>query len=176
MTEKQPAQIKDKNEPLKVSVEGDAIKFETSDKSYTAENFMKDAVGLAAPKVFYRAVNDLLNIIGGDDKDDQISIIFLLLQDINPRDSIEGLLAVQMVATHYMNMRMCKLASHPEQTENGTDKNINRSIKLSRTYATQMEALNKYRNKGKQTIQVQHVNVEAGGQAVVGNVNGGGNG
>jgi len=34
-----------------------------------------------------------------------------------------------------------------------------------------MEALNKYRTGGKQTIQVQHVNVNEGGQAIVGNVN-----
>jgi hypothetical protein len=42
--------------------------------------------------------------------------------------------------------------------------------KLARTYAAQMEALRKHRNGGKQTIVVQHVNVEDGGQAIVGNV------
>jgi hypothetical protein len=41
---------------------------------------------------------------------------------------------------------------------------------LSRTYAAQMAALGKHRNKGKQTVTVQHVNVEGGGQAIVGNV------
>jgi hypothetical protein len=99
-----------------------------------------------------------------------------LLQEINPKDSIEGLLAVQMIATHYMTMRMIKLATHKEQTNSGAEKCTNRSIKLSKTYLAQVETLSRYRNKGKQTIQVQHVNVEAGGQAVVGNVNGGANG
>lgn len=42
--------------------------------------------------------------------------------------------------------------------------------KLARTFATQMEALRKHRNGGKQTVTVQHVNVEDGGQAIVGNV------
>jgi hypothetical protein len=42
--------------------------------------------------------------------------------------------------------------------------------KLARTYTAQVEALRKYRNGGKQTVTVQHVNVEDGGQAIVGNV------
>ncbi|MEH6648333.1 hypothetical protein [Sulfitobacter sp.] len=42
--------------------------------------------------------------------------------------------------------------------------------KLARTYTAQMEALRKHRNGGRQTVTVQHVNVENGGQAIVGNV------
>ncbi|MGY8814573.1 MAG: hypothetical protein ACKVHQ_07610 [Gammaproteobacteria bacterium] len=43
-----------------------------------------------------------------------------------------------------------------------------------RTFTAQAECLNKYRTGGKQTIQVKHVNVNEGGQAIVGNVQGGG--
>jgi hypothetical protein len=39
-----------------------------------------------------------------------------------------------------------------------------------------MEALRKHRNGGKQTVTVQHVNVEDGGQAIVGDVQSGGRG
>ena len=46
--------------------------------------------------------------------------------------------------------------------------------KLSRSFASQMEALRKHRNGGKQTVTVQHVNVSDGGQAIVGNVETGG--
>ena len=42
--------------------------------------------------------------------------------------------------------------------------------KLARTFTTQMEALRKHRNGGKQTVTVQHVNVADGGQAIVGDV------
>ncbi|WP_162798036.1 hypothetical protein SuNHUV7_32210 (plasmid) [Pseudoseohaeicola sp. NH-UV-7] len=41
--------------------------------------------------------------------------------------------------------------------------------KLARTFAAQMEALQKHRNGGKQTVTVQHVNVEGGGKAILGN-------
>jgi hypothetical protein len=42
--------------------------------------------------------------------------------------------------------------------------------KLARTYAAQMETIKRYRSKGQQTVRVERVTVENGGQAVVGNV------
>jgi hypothetical protein len=41
-------------------------------------------------------------------------------------------------------------------------------IKLSRTYATLVEALNRHRGKGQQKVTVEHVHVHEGGQAIVG--------
>jgi hypothetical protein len=48
--------------------------------------------------------------------------------------------------------------------------------KLARTFASQIEALKKYRSGGEQTIKVQHVTVNDGGKAIVGNVSQGGGG
>ena len=48
--------------------------------------------------------------------------------------------------------------------------------KLGRTFAAQVEALKKYRSSGEQNIKVQHVTVNEGGQAIVGNVQAGGGG
>jgi len=48
--------------------------------------------------------------------------------------------------------------------------------KLARTYAAQVEALKRYRSRGDQTVRVEHVTVNEGGQAIVGNVNHGGRG
>jgi hypothetical protein len=42
--------------------------------------------------------------------------------------------------------------------------------KLARTFAVQMEALKRYRTGGEQKVTVQHVSVNEGGQAIVGNV------
>jgi len=103
--------------------------------------------------------------------------ILAMHQGIEPKDTIESLLAAQMVATHNMAMAFSKRAMLVGQTVEGVDANINRVTKLMRTYVAQVEALRKYRTGGKQTIQVQHVNVNEGGQAVVGNIQGGrGNG
>ena len=50
------------------------------------------------------------------------------------------------------------------------DSNGNLAIKLLRTFTTQLEALQRYRGKGQQKVTVEHVNVNAGGQAIVGTV------
>ena len=42
--------------------------------------------------------------------------------------------------------------------------------KLTRTFAIQVEALKRYRTGGQQKVTVEHVNVHAGGQAIVGTV------
>ena len=94
------------------------------------------------------------------------------LLEIDPQDSTELMLATQMVTIHNLAMRMSLNAIHIEQPDEFVGKNINRVAKLMRTYTAQMEALNKYRNKGKQQITVkhQHVNVNNGGQAVIGDI------
>ena len=38
-------------------------------------------------------------------------------------------------------------------------------------YAKQLDTLNKHRGKGQQKVTVEYVNVAAGGQAIVGNIN-----
>ena len=48
--------------------------------------------------------------------------------------------------------------------------NLNSANKLSRTYSTLVEALNRHRGKGQQKMTVEHVHVYEGGQAIVGNV------
>ncbi len=97
--------------------------------------------------------------------------------EIDPQDSTELMLATQMVAVHNVSLDMSRRAMCAGQTIEGIEKYINIANKLMRTYTAQVEALNKYRTKGQQRITVQHVNVNDGGQAIVGDVSqGGGNG
>jgi hypothetical protein len=55
-------------------------------------------------------------------------------------------------------------------TFEGWRENLSQANKLSRTYATLPEALNRHRGKGQQRVAVEHVHVHPGGQAVVGTV------
>ena len=95
---------------------------------------------------------------------------------IKPRDPLEGMLATQMVAVHNMAMEMASRALLPGQTTEGVDCNIGRVTRLMRTFAAQVEALQRYRSAGQQTVTVQHVHVADGGQAVIGSVSTGGGG
>jgi hypothetical protein len=95
-----------------------------------------------------------------------------LIQGIGPGDALEGMLAAQMVTTHSTAMHCLQIASVPRQPESIVESNINRATKLMRVYTAQVEALNRHRSKGRQTMTVKHVHVHDGGQAIVGNVRG----
>jgi hypothetical protein len=66
-------------------------------------------------------------------------------------------------------MECHRRATIPEQTFEGRRENLNQADKLSRTYSVLLETLNR-----QQKVTVEHVHVHAGGQAVVGLVEGGG--
>ena len=89
---------------------------------------------------------------------------------IAPRDELEGMIAAQLVACHNASMECYRRAMIGEQTFEGRRENLSQANKLSRTYATLLEALNRHRGKGTQKVTVEHVHVHEGGQAIVGNV------
>ena len=99
-----------------------------------------------------------------------------LLNGIQPRYEIEGMLAVQMIAVHNMAMDTMMRAMIEGQTVEGRESNINYATKMLRTFAAQMEALKRYRTGGQQRVTVEHVHVSEGGQAIVGAVSTGGRG
>ena len=98
-----------------------------------------------------------------------------IVREIAPRDGVERMLAVQMATTHIALMRQGGRMANADQLPQ-FEAHERAYNKLARTYTAQVEALRKHRNGGKQTVTVQHVNVEDGGQAIVGSVQAGGRG
>jgi hypothetical protein len=106
-----------------------------------------------------------------DDIPDEKGIKFMLafIRRIEPRDEIEAALVAQMAATHTGAMRFANRLAHAEslQEQDSADRAFN---KLTRTFAAQVEALQRYRSISEHKVFVQHVSVNRGGQAIVGNV------
>ena len=92
------------------------------------------------------------------------------LAAIRPTNEIEGMLAAQIVASHNGAMECYRRAMFPNQTFEGRQQNLSYGTKLSRTFASLLEALDRQRGKGQQKVTVEHVHVHQGGQAIVGNV------
>jgi hypothetical protein len=103
-------------------------------------------------------------------RDKQYSATVAALVGIGPKDELEGMMAAQLIAAHNAAMECYRRAMIGEQTFEGRRENLAQANKLSRTYATLLEALNRHRGKGQQKVTVEHVHVHAGGQAVVGMV------
>jgi hypothetical protein len=96
------------------------------------------------------------------------------LVGIKPGDELEGMIAAQLISCHNASMECYRRAMIPDQTFEAWRENLNQANKLSRTYAVLLDGLNRHRGKGQQKVTVEHVHVYGGGQAIVGNVDGGG--
>jgi hypothetical protein len=107
----------------------------------------------------------------GGQEIDEVAFNFMLsvIQGVQPRDQLEAMLAAQMAAVHVASMTFARRLRHVENIaqQDSAERAFN---KLTRTFATQMEALKRYRTGGEQKVTVQHVSVAEGGQAIVGNV------
>lgn len=88
---------------------------------------------------------------------------------MQPEDPAEALLLMQMAATHQATMMLARRLNHVENIpqQDAAEKALN---KLARSFAAQMDTLKRYRSKGQQTVRVERVTVEDGGQAIVGAV------
>ncbi len=98
-----------------------------------------------------------------------------MVKGVEPQDQVEALLAAQMAAVHMATMTFARRLNHVEHIpqQDSAERAFN---KLARTFAAQVEALRRHRTGGEQKVTVEHVTVNEGGQAIVGNVSHGGRG
>ena len=93
------------------------------------------------------------------------------MNGIGPGDVIADLLSAQLVSAHHAAMDCYKRAAGGELPLEVWREALNQANRLSRTSAALIEALNRHRGKsGQQTVRVEHVTVNDGGQAIVGAV------
>jgi hypothetical protein len=132
---------------------------------------LMDALGTADVDFYGGLIHQLANAAGLKGEVDERSLNFMLsvVKGIEPKDQVEALLAAQMAAVHMATMTFARRLAHVEDIpqQDSAERAFN---KLTRTFATQMEALKRYRTGGEQKVTVQHVSVSEGGQAIVGNV------
>ena len=104
-----------------------------------------------------------------------LNFMLSVVKGVEPKDQVEAMLAAQMAAIHVSTMTFARRLAHVENIpqQDSAERAFN---KLARTFAAQVEALKRYRSGGEQTVRVEHVTVNEGGQAIVGNVSHGGRG
>ncbi|MBP1184196.1 hypothetical protein [Methylobacterium sp. PvR107] len=132
---------------------------------------LSDAFGTRSDTFAIGQLNNLLGMVRPDERALEIEANTMLaaVEAVRPENELEGMLAVQMAATHRLAMECLQraaCAATPEQAA----ANGNLATKMLRTYTAQLEALAKLRRGGEQKVTVEHVHVYEGGQAIVGNV------
>jgi hypothetical protein len=98
-----------------------------------------------------------------------------VIKGVDPRDQLETMLAAQMGAVHMLVMDVVRRLANADNIplRDSAERTLN---KLARTFSVQVETLKRYRSNGEQKVTVEHVTVNEGGEAIVGNVNHGGPG
>jgi hypothetical protein len=147
-----------------------AISLDHADQA-TGGTLLMEAIGTADFDFVDGLLSQLVN--AGEQKgvanEKDLNFLLSVVKGIEPRDQVEAMLAAQMAATHTAIMtfarRLNKVENIPQQ--DSAERAYN---KLARTFASQVEALKRYRSAGEQTVRVEHVTVNEGGQAIVGNV------
>ena len=109
-----------------------------------------------------------------EDCDGMINALVAVRALIAPRDMVEEMIVMQMIGMQEAAMRNMMRACGVNLTTEFVDKHLAIANKCSRTFAALVETLNRHRGKGQQKVTVEHVHVHAGGQAIVGAVQGGG--
>jgi hypothetical protein len=75
-----------------------------------------------------------------------------------------------MACTHSAAMSVLGTFAGAHGYDRNTPAKVSAAARLLRAYATQVEALRRLKNGGSQVVRVEHVHVNQGGQALIGNV------
>lgn len=137
------------------------------------------ALGTASPEFMHGLLKQVMHGLlkqvmnaasqGQEVSEADTNFVLSVINGIEPRDEIEAMLGAQMAAVHMASMTFARRLAHVQNIpqQDAAERAFN---KLTRTFTAQMEALKRYRSTGQQTVRVERVSVEAGGQAIVGSV------
>jgi hypothetical protein len=157
---------------LKVSKQGNVFSVGPDHPDNTIGHvLLMEALGTTDQDFHYGFLRQLVDATqqGGAANEESANFMLSVIKGIKPRDQVEAMLAAQMAAVHVSAMTFARRLAHVENIpqQDSAERAFN---KLTRTFASQMEALKRYRTGGEQKVTVQHVTVGEGGQAIVGNV------
>ena len=117
----------------------------------------------------------LLNLCWPEEADDRQAIArravdaIEIYRSLEPQDKTESLICEQMVGNHLAANRCLKRASTATHSET-VGRYCRIAAQLQAQFLKQAEFLEKQRARKPRSAAVEHVNVESGGQAIVGHV------
>ncbi|WP_347311461.1 hypothetical protein [Defluviimonas sp. SAOS-178_SWC] len=169
---------RDKAPTVSVTMDGKEANLRVGEDN-SADDFMRlmAALGTYDTGFLNAFLGQIGNSVSRTNEISEVSMRFALgvIIGLEPRDEIEAMLAAQMAAVHVCALDSSRryLWAEGLQSKDSAERAL---TKLTRTFATQMETLKRYRSKGQQVVRVERVTVNEGGQAIVGPVQHGGRG
>jgi hypothetical protein len=100
----------------------------------------------------------------------ELDTVIAIVSGQRPKNELEAMVVCQMAVTHALTMRSFGNLNRSNDIQQ-QDSNALTVARLTKAFASQVDALAKLRRGGEQRVVVEHVHVYPGGQAIVGTVN-----
>jgi hypothetical protein len=144
------------------------VEVEGIKKMYKASGFRVDD---AAMNTLVAVFNTLIEREATDKiAGKRVDQILSAMCELDPQDGLEGMLHGMLLVSYERAMECFRRANKNESNAKIYFGLQNQGIKLMRLYVQQLEALDKHRRKGNQKMVVEHIHVNEGGKAIVGNI------
>jgi hypothetical protein len=99
-----------------------------------------------------------------------VNAALAVIEAASPKDETEAALAIQLACTHTTAMAVLSLIAGGNTTERRIAAFSAAAAKLLRTYAMQREVLRRLHRGGEQYFRVEHIHINDGARAVIGQV------
>jgi hypothetical protein len=99
-----------------------------------------------------------------------VNAVLAFIEGAEPKNEVEAALAIQMACTHAVTMALLSRAGGAYGGNRQVAMMAAAATKLLRAYAVQVETLRRLRAGGSQYMRIEHVHLEPGAQAIIGNV------
>src|ERR1700730_10954650 len=99
-----------------------------------------------------------------------INTALAMIEAFAPQNEVEAALAVQMSCTHIVAMSVLERLGPGGGSEDRAVRLTSAATRLLRAFTNQFEAYRRLRHGGDQFVRVEHVHINEGAQAVIGNV------
>jgi len=99
----------------------------------------------------------------------ELDTVIAIVSDQQPKNELEAMVICQMAVTHALAMRSLGNLNRSNEIQQ-QDSNALAVARLTKAFASQVDALAKLRRGGEQRVVVEHVHIHAGAQAIVGAV------
>ena len=114
--------------------------------------------------------------VHGDDADVAMNAALQLLVELRPQNSLERLLLAQLISCDKAASQCLSIGFNETNNPEAKRKYLGLGVQFQNVLIRQVEAISKLRSGGNQVVRVEHVHVEAGAQALIGNLTRGGGG
>jgi hypothetical protein len=134
---------------------------------------LKKAFGTASSAFLHASLVQLIaaaRLPGSGISEIAVNASLAFINSAKPRDEVECALVIQMACTHSAAMAVLGALGGAYGGERNIVAKASAVSRLLRAYAAQVETLRRLRNGGSQFVRVEHVHVNEGGQAIIGNV------